>query len=313
MAVRGRTLALAVALCLAAAGAAVDAQFGNLLKKNLPKPPGAAAPSAPLYCAGITNTDLDQLLKALEIEPRVRAEGDAEARGHEARAQAIEATAQQTAADHMSAVTARQEACQQAAMDKDPRYKEANRLGELRNKAQDRGDEATADKLGEQFAALIEAVEKDAQLKCLDPACLARARTESQLQQQLAELRAAAAKASDSQQKSMFESQAAAYLGMIESEAMMKCATGAGGQMLTAAEQSETDAARSAARSAREGAGAKAARGAGLDEGKYNKLCECVCGGVNNPSGTPLSQDSKDVIASRRDALAAALTKAGKC
>ena len=53
------------------------------------------------------------------------------------------------------------DACEEAARAKDPRSKEADRLSDLRNRAQDRGDEATADKLGEQFAELTDAIEKD--------------------------------------------------------------------------------------------------------------------------------------------------------
>ena len=57
----------------------------------------------------------------------------------------------------MMAAMERQAACEQAAQEKDPRFKEAERLSELRNKAQDRGDDAAADKYGEQFAALNDA------------------------------------------------------------------------------------------------------------------------------------------------------------
>lgn len=309
MTASGRVLVLATATLLAAAGAPAGAQFGNLLKKTLPKPPAAAAPPAPVFCSGITDRHLDQLLKAAEARRRI----EEEAQRHDDRAKAIRAKAEQAAGARLTAKRERYDACQQAAIAKDPRTKEADRLGELRNRAQDRGDEATADKLGEQFAALTEAVEKDATTKCIDQACLARERAKSPAQELLAEARAAAAKASTPEQKSMFESQIPGYLGMIETEAILKCIGGAEDVTMTPADQAETDAALAAAANVRESADETAAKEAGLTGKEYGKLFECVCGGLNYPAGTPLASESKDVIEARRDELAAALKKFKVC
>lgn len=290
---------------LAALGAPVNAQFGNPLKRALPKPPAAAAPEKPKYCEKITDKSLDDLLKALDAE-RSRRQN---ARQQQEAAKKSQMTRDQAAADRMMAAMAKQEACEQAAMEKDPRFKEATRLGELRNKAQDRGDEAAADKYGEQLADLTDKLEQMARAACMDPACLARARAQSPLNETLAEFRAAVAKASG-EARAAAEAQVAAYLGMIESEAIQKCGP-VGAAAPTAAEQAASDAAAHDLQNATSGIEAGAAEEAGLSEKEYNRLVECSCGALRNRDGTPITEESKAAIVARRGDLTAALGR--KC
>lgn len=218
----------------------VDAQFGNPLGKLRPQP--KTPDRRVVQCGNITDDDLDELLKALEAERAARAAREARQAAADQQQKATEDAINQAGAERMMAAMARQDACEEAAKAKDPRSKEADRLSDLRNRAQDRGDDATADRLGEQFAELTDAIEKAAKAACLDPACLARARQESPLKKQLDEMRAAAAKSGNADQKAMIEAQIPAYLGMIEADALNRCGPAGAGAM-TADEQARTDAA----------------------------------------------------------------------
>lgn len=310
MAVRGRTLALAAALCLAATGSAVDAQFGNPLKKLGSTP--APRDRRVVQCGAVTDQDIDRLLKALEAERAMRAAQQEREAAAEQQQRATQDAIAQAAGDRMMAAMAKQEACEQAAMEKDARYKEANRIGELRNRALDRGDEAGADRYGQQFEQLIDAVEKAAKAACVDPACLARARQESSLRKQIEEMRAAAAKSGTAEQKAMFEAQLAGYLGMIEVEALQKCGP-AGAGALTAAEQAQTDAAADAAYRARAGRNQSAAEDAGLTKEDRGRILDCACGGLGDGGGVALSDQSRQVIERRRAELTPALKSSGNC
>ena len=66
----------------------------------------------------------------------------------------------------MTAAMEKQGACEDAAKEKDPRYKEAIRLNDLSNAANDKGDQATADKYSEQATALNDALEEMAKKVC---------------------------------------------------------------------------------------------------------------------------------------------------
>ncbi len=309
MAVRRRIAVLVVILfVLASFGVSARTQLGNLLKKTQPKPADTAPPPArKLYCDDITPAKVEQLLKGLKAE-RVAHE---KAQAMETAARASQAASDQAAGQRMMAAMEKQAACEQAAQEKDPRHKEAERLSELRNKAQDRGDEAAADKYGEQFAALIEALEAMAKKACANNDCIARVKKESALHSNIAAARAAAAREKDPDRKAMLEAQIPGYLGMIDSEAEIKCsAMGAGVE--SDAERAASQAAADAARNAKAGSAAEGAKAAGVTEEEYGRLVECAVGALNNPSATPLTPDSQKSIDHRSPDLQPALKAAGR-
>ena len=302
--------AIVIALFALALGVSAHAQLGSLLKKAIPKPASPVAPPPParkLYCEGITPEMVDQLLKGLKGERAAHEKAQA----MENAAKAAQDKNAQASAARMMAAMEKQSACEQAAMEKDPRYKEIVRLTDLRNKAQDRGDEAAADKYGEQFAALNDEVEKTAKKACISGACIAKAKEESAHQQNLAEARAAAAKEKNPDLKANYDAQVAMFLAMIDGEAEMKCgAMGAG--LPSADEQAATDAAAAAAKKARDGTAPAGAEAAGLTEDEYGRLIECTRGALNNAAATPLTDDSKKNINQRSPDLESALKAAGR-
>jgi hypothetical protein len=225
-------------------------------------------------------------------------------------AQAREAAGAQAAGQRMMAAMEAQAACEQAAQEKDPRFKEAERLSELRNKAQDRGDDAAADKYGEQFAAVTDALEKMARKACTDPDCLARARAGSAHHKMIAELRAAAARERDPNRKTALEAQIPGYLGMIEAEAELTCSA-MGAAAPSADEQAASAAAADAARKAREGKEDEGAKNANMTKQEYQRMKECAIGAINNPAATPITPDSQKAIDQKQSELAPALQAAG--
>jgi hypothetical protein len=297
-------------LVMALLGAPVGAQLGNPLNKLRPQP--AAPKRTVVQCQNITDKDIDQLLKALEAERAMRLAEQARRDEADRQQQATNNAVSQAAGERMMAAMARQQECEQAAMDKDPRSRDAERIGELRNKAQDRGDDTAADKYGEQFEQLTDAIEKAAKAACVDPACLARARQDSPFKKQIDELRAAAAKSGNAEQKAMFEAQIPGYLGMIEVDALQKCGP-VGAAQLTADEQAQTDAAAAAAQSARGGREGSAAREAGMTDEDYGRIFDCACGALGDPNSVALSDQSRQVIERRKDELTPALERSGKC
>jgi hypothetical protein len=304
-------LVVVLVVVIATLGAPVGAQFGNPLGKLRPQP--KTPDRRVVQCGNITDDDLEQLLKALEAERAARAAREARQAAADQRQKATEDAINQAGAERMMAAMARQDACEEAAKAKDPRTKEADRLSDLRNRAQDRGDEATADKLGEQFAELTDAIEKAAKAACLDPACLARARQESPLKKQIEEMRAAAAKSSNADQKAMFEAQIPAYLGMIEVEALNKCGPAGAGAM-TADEQARTDAAVAAARRARDDEEGTADQRTAEQKKDDGRIIDCACGVLGGDAASiAISGASRQVIEGRRGDLGPVLKASGKC
>ena len=210
----------------------------------------------------------------------------------------------------MMAAMERQAACEQAAQEQDPRFKEAERLSELRNKAQDRGDDAAADKYGEQFAALNDALEAMARTACIDPACLTRVRAESGHHKLIAELKAAAAREKDPNRKAAFEAQIPGYFAMIETEAQLTCSA-MGAAAPSADEQAASASAADAARKAKEGKEDEGAKNANMTKEEYQRMKECAIGALNNPSATPLTPDSQKALDQRQSDLGPALQAAG--
>ena len=287
--------------------ASARAQFGNILKKPGPKPASpvsAPPPELKAFGAGVTPEEVERLLKAL----KARAAAFETVHAIESANKKAENDAGQARAQRMMAAMEKQSACEQAAMEKDPRYKEVNRLSDLRNKAQDRGDDATADKLGEQFAALNDQVEAAAKKACTDPACIAKAKEASAHQKMLAEARATAAKARTPDEKAAADSQVTMLLAMIDGEAEMKCGP-MGAAMPTEPEQAATDAASQKAADAKdaaEEAGRKAGEFTADELGRLMELAAGVCGG----GATPATADSKAAIQPRCRELQAAMNAA---
>lgn len=290
---------------LASLGASARAQFGSLLKKVRPDTP-APAPQRKLYCQDITPETIEQLLNGLKAE-RVAHE---KAQALEKAARSAQAAVDEAGAQRILSAMERQAACEQAAQEKDPRYREAERLTELRNRAQDRGDEAAADRYGEQYAALIDELEKMARKACANPDCVARAKADSEMNALVAELRSSLARERDPARRAALEAQITGYLGIIAVEAENKCSAASAGQA-SEAEQAASAAAAEAARKAREGTAAEGAKAANVSEGEYGRLIECASGALDRPTATPLTPDSLRAINQRQLDLEPALKAAG--
>jgi hypothetical protein len=133
-----RVLFTLVLFCVLVPAITTHAQIGSFLKKKLPKlavptvtQPAAAVTARPKYCASITDELLDRFLKALNAENAVRArQQEAERR---AKAQAEQA--RERANSLTPAGFAKFEACRDAAIAKDPRTKERDRLTALADEA----------------------------------------------------------------------------------------------------------------------------------------------------------------------------------
>lgn len=303
---RSAAVVVVIVFVLAGLGVSARSQFGNLLKKTLPRPATAGVPPKPLYCADITSEKVEQLLKGLKAERAAHEKAQA----LEKAAKGVQAANDDAAVKRMMEAMERQAACEQAAQEKDPRFKQAERLSELRNKAQDRGDEAAAEKYGEQFAALTDELENMAQKACIDSACLVNARAKSELNTAIAEFRAAAAREGNPERKAAHEAQITAYSGMIESEAIMACsATGAAAP--SAAEQAASEAAANAARNAKDAKEAEGAKAADATAAEYARLKECATGALNKPAATPLTPESRQAIDQRQPDLEPALKASG--
>lgn len=295
-----------VLFVLASLGASARAQFGNLLKKALPKPATAEMAPKELYCQGITPEQIEQLLKGLKAER----DADEKAKALEKAARSAQAARDQAAAQRIVLALERQAACEQAAQEKDPRHREAERLSELRNKAQDRGDEAAADRYGEQFAALTDELEKMAKKACANPDCIAKAKTDSEINALVAELRSSLAKERDPDRRAALEAQITGYLGIIAVEAENKCSAVGAGES-SEAERAASATAAEAARKARESKASDGAKAANVSEREYGRLIECAVGAINNPAATPLTADSRKAIDQRQPDLEPALKAAG--
>ena len=150
-------------------GVSADAQLGGLIKKKLPKLPipDAVKPAAPAnaprkYCGSITDELLDRFLKALEAEnavaaKRQEAERQAKAREEEARSRANSLT---------PAGFAKFEACRDAAIAKDSRTKERDRLRGLADDAARKVETRKYQEYSSQADELTELIDAAADMAC---------------------------------------------------------------------------------------------------------------------------------------------------
>ncbi len=119
-------------------GASTDAQIGGFIKKKLPKLPipDAVKPAAPAsaprkYCGSITDELLDRFVKALDAENAVVAKRQEAERQSKALGAAAARGAELMTPDGL----AKFEACKEAAVAKDARTKERDRLRGLADAA----------------------------------------------------------------------------------------------------------------------------------------------------------------------------------
>ena len=297
-----------VMLALAVPGAPAHAQFSNPLKK-LPPIPGTAKPAPPPQARqgfgdGVTPELVDRLLKALKARAASYERAQSAARASKATQDRIN----QNQAQRMAAAMEKQGACEDAAKEKDPRYKEAIRLNELSNAAHDRGDQAAGDKYGEQAAALNDALEEMAKKVCTGD-CAARALAKDPKNSELTEKQQAAAKEKDPNKKAQLEAEAQMLLGTMRIEAEMSCGY-MGAAKPTAAEQAENDAAARAAKDAEGGIDNEALKAGEFTAEELGRLIELSLGVCDGGKG-PASADSQAAIKPRCGELQSAMKAAG--
>lgn len=163
-----RSLTAAILAAALVGGASAHAQIGGFLKKKLPKlpvtgasapAPAPAAPERPKYCAAITNEVLDRFLLALDAENAALAKRQA--------ARQRVADAGRYAAEVMTPEGfAKFEACKEAAIAKDPRTKERDRLRGLADDAVRKVDNRKYQEFSAQADAIDELIDAAAEKAC---------------------------------------------------------------------------------------------------------------------------------------------------
>ena len=161
-----RSLTAAILAAALVGGASAHAQIGGFLKKKLPKlpvtgasAPAPAAPERPKYCAAITDEVLDRFLSALNAENAALAKRQA--------ARQRVADAGRYAAEVMTPEGfAKFEACKEAAIAKDPRTKERDRLRALADDAVRKVDNRKYQEYSAQADAIDELIDASAEKAC---------------------------------------------------------------------------------------------------------------------------------------------------
>jgi hypothetical protein len=172
MSVRRYVLCLLIVAGALACGAPAVAQFPKIPKvpkvPKLPTPPSAptldqpAEKARPKYCASITDDQVDRFLKALKVEQNALADNLAAANARKASADAAANKRSMAGVEAMMKVSE----CKDAAIEKDPRTKERDRLYELAESASAKGDEKASEKFASQASALRDRIEADAEKVC---------------------------------------------------------------------------------------------------------------------------------------------------
>lgn len=311
--------AIVVLLALVALGASADAQFSNPLNRLKKKPPApdtsavpAPAPKQQGFGAGVTPALVDQFLKALKA--RVVA-NEARAAAYE-RAQVVVRASKATEdrinkarGDRMAAAMEKQGACEDAAREKDPRYKKAIQLNEMSNAAHDKGDQAAGDKYGEQAAALNDELEAMAKKACTGD-CSAKTMEKDPRNRELLEKERAAANEKDPNKKAQLTAEAQMLRGTMMVEAEMSCGY-MGASKPTAAEQAETDAAAKAAKDAMEKVDAEPLSTGEMTGNDFGKMIELTLGVCGDNAATPATAESKAALKPRCGELTSAMKAAG--
>ena len=292
--------------CLVLVGVTASAQFGNVLKRA-PKPPSvptATKPSAPaspapgpsLYCAGITDENINRYLKAKEVQKQVLQRELAEANARKAEADALnrkaDALGQKRAEQMLSTMMATEE-CKDKFKEKDPRSKRIARLEDLMAAANDRGDEAKAEAIQNELSPLSNALDVEA-----DRACGGKGT--SALHDCLEKKKAALAKQGLTEPMLTVQAQG---------ECMQDPSTSgfAGATAASAEEEAATEGAAELLRNAESNADKAGADAAGLSGHEFNKLDHCIRNVIGGNPATPTTPESTAAINRRAAELKAAL------
>jgi len=318
MSVRSRALSVFVLAGSLVFAVPAHAQIPGMNRLKVPKVPSvpgvkpvdaarpAEAPKA-AYCGQIDDKKLDDLLKGLEAERSTREKEIAAANAKLAEA---DAAAKQRAQKGFDAMMKLSE-CKDAAMEKDPRKKELDRLNLLTEQANTKGDEKAAEKYSNEASALSDKMDAAASKacgagdgttneECRNAAIAKDPRTKER--DGLTKLSQDAAKKGDKAASEQFAMQAAGLTALIEGEAAVGCMT-----QRTTAVFGSGDAESAASKDARErlrgaydtgeDAGAKAAN---MTADEYAKMKECVLGRIRTPKTTPTDEKSASAIDARQ-------------
>lgn len=304
--------------------ATVNAQFPKMHVPKMPSVPGvkteAPPPQQRLYCSGITSDQIDQYIKARQVQGQTLASEMARANALKAKADALDknqdAANRKLATENANYLMKKGE-CQDAFKDKDPRSKERSHLEALAEEATNANDEARAELLQKRASRIGEALEIDSDKACGGGgasklfACRDRKMAADNRSAEVASLRkleADAIKKGDKAKELEYGQKADQLEGQILSMAQMTCmaedpssvVNGAqAGQGETAEQQAAHQAAQEAFRNAGMNAD-KAGQDAGkLDSNEYNKLDHCIRGVIKGDPTTPIDDASKAVIQQR--------------
>jgi hypothetical protein len=319
-------LPLMVAGVLAIVGAP-HAQILHKIPGMVPKGPlpGVKSPvpeqnQTKLYCMGITNEQIDQYIKARQVQGQVLQSEMANANAKKAEADALDkkrdAENQKLAAENGQYMMKNIE-CRDAAKEKDPRAKEQSRLEALAEEATNANDEARADLLQKRAARVSEAIEVDADkacggrgysrlVDCRDKKMAADDR--SQEVARLRKLEAEAGKKGDRAKELEYAKKADEIEGPMMAMSQMTCMAEhpeynmMGAQApreQTAEEQGTHQAAQNAFSNAHANADKAGQDAAKLDSGEYTKLDHCIRGVIMGDPATPIDAATKEVIQKR--------------
>jgi hypothetical protein len=314
-------LRASIALVLAAvlvSSLPAKAQIPGMNKLKVPKVPSvpgvkpvaapkpAEEPRAP-YCSQIDDKKLDDLLKGLEAERATREREIAAANETLAKA---DAAAKQRAQTGFEAMVKLSE-CKDAAMEKDPRKKELDRLNLLAEQATAKGDEKAAEKYSNEASALSNKMDAAASKACgvgdgttpeeCKNAVVAKDPRTKQ-RDELTRLSQEAARKGDKTGSDQFAMQAAGLTALIESEAAMGCmaqrTTGVFGS--GDAESAASKEARERLRGADDKGEEAGAKAANMTDDDYAKMKECVLGRIRTRDTTPTDEKSAAAIDARQ-------------
>jgi hypothetical protein len=303
----------------------VNAQFPKIPKVPKSPLPGVNTPAPEqnqthLYCMGITNEQIDQYIKARQVQGQVLESELGKANAKKAEADALDkkrdAENQKLAAENAQYMMKNID-CRDAAKEKDPRAKEQSRLEALAEEATNANDEARAELLQKRAARVSEAIEVDADKACggrgfsLLVACRDKKMVADDRLQEVARLRkleAEAGKKGDRAKELEYGKKADEIEGPMMAMSQMTCMAEhpeynmMGAQApreQTAEEQATHKAAQDAFSNARENADKAGQDAAKLDPGEYNKLDHCIRSVLKDAPATPIDAATKAVIQKR--------------
>jgi hypothetical protein len=313
-------------------GAGILAVIGNVNAQlpKIPKVPKSPLPGvntpAPeqnqthLYCMGITNEQIDQYIKARQVQGQALQSELAKANAKKAEADALDkkrdAENTKLATENVNYLMKKGE-CQDAFKEKDPRSKEQSRLEALAEEATNANDEARAQLLQKRASRIGEALEIDSDKACGGGgasklfACRDKKMAADDRSQEVARLRkleAEAGKKGDRAKELEYGQKADELEGQMVSMAQMACMAEDPSSVMmgaqapreeTAEEQAAHKAAQDAFSNARENADKAGQDAAKLASDEYNKLDHCIRGVLNDTPGTPIDAATKAVIQKR--------------